>query len=1017
MARYRRHPMKFKPSTTHDVVVIVPTVANPDVLLPTFQRLAQDAVRAAARVGIVLAINSPDPTQAEEVATACDEVARQLGIDLILDFHAAPIGFGAANNRGTVAAFRRWGVPELAIYHNDDAHVPEGFADRMLAAARTEVIHGYSEPYDLLRGVRPDRPAALYGRIGIVGPTSNLVAGIQQVTEIASADGKSVTRWRGDVEHFDRVVSSRYPGQRVTADFISGFCVGLTRDALSDLWLEWDGGKRAGPWDEERYPIAGYEDNDLCVRAELAGWRCVVVADLFVGHVGHQTFDRLFPEALRGMRNRAAYYERWRDYTRPEGGHRLVAIFRVALAVCHDLHILRLALLRTAQLVDGIAIELTANPLEMRNDKNWADERRMLQPEDDAMLRTCSGLDAGLVAEAFRSWACALVATAKDGRLGTTVDEVRPRILVESWTGEFNERDERNASIALAETLEPTWILSVDHDEVIENRITREHLDRCMTHPDPLVRSWDQSWINHWDSERLMRIDRPWGDGGSWIGAMHGFRLWRSLGRRIIAGTENGLHCGNSPDHDVVAKRVSGIRFRHFGYIRSVDRVRKHKRYRVQDPNADPMLTGNAGRDAYSHILAEEGMRLSPFTPMTGVGLTMLVHAGESVADVSRHLDTLSGFADRVVLVWTDPWAPEDMDRVLEPAPEEDAAHVREREEVIQRWRDLCAQAPEGATLPPRPPTLRAARRVCPPSVRGAVVTETGPSAELLDAAEAFGAEFVHQLLDDHIAAARNAGLEALSIPTRSSGVGWSLFLDPDEHFAEPYAAVVALRRMAEASDTYAWLFRFVNTHRDSSPTPSESYRMARLVREMRLSGRVHETYDAALSGIAAMGIHPTTRVAPFTMTNIGVDGDDEVIDRKVRRYRDLLLLELRDHPHNSTAWVSLGLALLNEGNEEQAEECLGNAVACAQPGQYLAFRELAMLHLRRARPLFHLALGEAGASPWARENQSFGEALAVFVPPMLILGSNRHGLPEHPERVELPAFTPPEDSGWDLLG
>jgi GT2 family glycosyltransferase len=1020
----------------HDVVIVIPTVAHPAVLIPTFERLVADAMDVPSpgrmegdrvRVGLVLSVNGPDPEEATQAAEACQKIAAQFGVDLAVAFEDHPIGFSAANNRGLMAAIQRWGgCAELVIFHNDDAHIPRGFCRRMLDALRTQTVHGFSEPWSIASGLRPDRTAASYGRIGLVGPCSNLVAGVQQVTELVFTDGR-VAHWRGDVDGFDQAIAARYPGQRVTADFLSGFCIGVSREALPDLMLwrvpgigflvqgtDAPDAEAIGPWDEDRYPIAGYEDNDLCLRAELAGWRCIVASDTFVGHIGHQTFDRLFPEALRGMRNRAAYYERWRGLTRPEGGHRLVAVFRLRFEVAHDIHLFRLALLRSAQIVDGVAIELTANPLDVKDDIHWPSDKARLTPADEEMLRACGDADAAQVAEVVRAWACALVATTHEGRLGSTPEAVRPNLLVEVWAGEFNEREERNASIALGEQLSPTWILSIDHDEVIENRLTRRHFDRAMEHPDPLVRSWDQSWINHWDSERLMRIDRPWGDGNQYIGGMHGFRLWRSLGRRIFAGTGNGLHCGNSPDHDSSSKRVSGIRFRHFGYLRHQDRVRKHKRYHVQDPNPDPMLTGNLGGDGYSHLLHEEGMHLSPFSPMTGIGLTMLIHPGESPNDLARVLDSHTGLVDRVILVWTAAWAPEDQEAVLLPAQPIEAAKVAERDEVIARYHawiaEHAAAAPPGAKLPVQPPRLRAARRV----QAGALGQATGPSSEMLAIIEAFGCEMIHQPLDNDIAAARNAGLEALS--TSGEGMGWSLFSDLDEHFAEPYAALVAIRRMAEVTDTHAWLFRFVNTHREADPTASESYRMARLVKEMRLSGRVHETYDLALERLREAGHTPKVRVAPFTVTNTGLDQADAEMDRKVEWYRELLLLELQDRPHNSAAWVSLGLALMNDGNEVQAEQCLGNALLCAGEG-FLAPRELALFHLRRARPLFLLALERSKGHPWYAANRDLGRYLAEQVPPMPLLGSARHRELPPAAPIELPAFTPPEHlSGMELV-
>lgn len=1048
--------MQIPADPGHDVLVVIPTVADPAVLVQTVARILDDAraerLAGGLRVAVLLAVNPDDEARATQAVTSCEKMALDACVDLATWKAPRPIGFGAANNRGTMAAWLKWGgLSDLVVYHNDDAHVARGWLRRLLDALQSEVVHGYSEPWDQTTGDRQDRPRAAYGRIGLVGPLSNLVAGIQQVRSLTRAGRK--VEFTGDVDLFAAEIGACRP-HRLTCDFLSGFCVGIRREAIADLllvrrcgevglqefddtgpeatdsglWLSpvvpadgdaWQGERAmiVGPWDEDRYPIAGYEDNDLCVRAEIRGWRPVVATDCFVGHIGHQTFDRLFKGQLRGLRNRERYYDRWAGYCDPPRDLRLVAAIRLRLEVGHDLHLLRMCLQRLAQLVDGVAIVLTANPLDVRDDARWPQEEKILTDRDRDMLRACSGLDAAGVAVVLRDWIVDQVIPVHETRWGRDPEGVRPRVVVESWPGSFNERDERNRTHELAEGLGADWILSVDADEIVENRIERRHLDRYMRHPDPLVRSWDQSWVNHWDSERLARDDAPWGDDATWLGGMHGFRLWRVprtedgrllpvAPRRIFGGTDNGLHCGNSPDHDVMAKRVSTMRFRHFGYVRAQDRVRKHARYRDQDPNPNPMLTGNSGKDPYGHILGEQFMRLSPFVPLNGIGMAVLVHAGEKPEDLCRLLNDVHGLCDRVVLVWTDPWDADLIEADLLPAPERVAAKVAEREQV-RAARDAWVAANPDQAPPREPPRLRAARR--PAAWRGDERVGRGPSVEWLGASARFGCEWVHQPLADDLGAARNAGLEALS--SDSDSLGWSMFFDLDEHFdGGAFPHCVTIRRMAECSDAHAWLFQFLNVHDGQEPSRSESYRMARLLPGMRLRGRVHETYDAALEGYSAAGADPRTRRAPFTLVHVGLALDEEGMDGKLRRYHRLLLLELQDRPHNGAAWVSLGLHYLNEGRDAEGLECLERGVLCAGGG-YLPYRELATYHLRRAGVLFHEAMSRSRGTQWYAANEAFAQALAQGVAPLPILGSARRGLRVLPE-VELPSFEPPENPG-----
>lgn len=1012
---------------SHAALVVIPTVALPEVLVPTVGRIASDA-EDRARLGqvpiaLVLAVNTPDPAAADEAVRACQNIAatansRHPGcLDLSVWRVDRPIGFGAANNRGLMHAIATWGgVPELTVFHNDDAHVPHGWLERMLEALRTTEVHGYSEPWNPEdpNSRRAPRSAAVYGRIGIVGPISNLVAGIQQANAVATPQG--IVKWDGNVDAFDQVCRVRYQGQRVTADFISGFCIGFGHECLSDLMLARDG-LPIGPWDEDQYPVAGYEDNDVCVRAELQGWRCVVAADTFVGHIGHQTFDRLFPDAQRGMRNRARFYQKWAWMAEHPETKKIIGVYRLRFEVGNDIHMMRASLSRAAQICDGFGIVLTSNPLEVTADPSWFKEEPQLLAADREMLQACANKTAAEIQQVVQDWAETIATNVAGSR-------VKPGMVrVEVWNKDFNERDERNESHRIAEDLGADWVLSIDHDEIIEDRVRRETFDRLISHPDPLVREYDQAWLNHWDSARLVREDPPWGDGGRYVGGMHGFRLWRVprqhdgtlvSPRRILAGTVNGLHCGNSPDHDVMAKRVSGVRFRHLGYLRIQDRQRKRRRYHDQDPDsgADRMLTGSRSRDPYGHMIDEEGMRITPYSPINGIGLHMLVHRGESPDDLARALDWLYSVVDRVVLVWTDEWTPADQDAWLAPPD----ARMESDVAAMEARRKLWLESQGSDSDVPEPPKLRVARKAV--DVLPTDWPSTGPTREQAYFAARFGCEWVHQPLNDDLATARNAGLEALGAAAR--GIGWSLFMDLDEHFENPFADCCAIRRMADATDCHGWIFTFRNYHQGQPPSRSESVRMARLIPEMKLSSRVHETYDLALQQITAAGVDVSIRQAPFVVNHIGLHKTDEDLSKKLRRYQRMLIKELEDNPYNSQAWVSLALHEFNDGRDETGRECLERSVLCAG-NAYLGFRELAFWHLRRGLALMQGALQRTSpAHDFYKAYRPLVKTLTEYVPEIPILGSAQHGqavcppieLPDFPWPPKAEDMLPPELSG-----
>jgi len=940
--------MAIRHDDSIDTLIVIPTCADPSVLVQTCRRLFLHL--AGTRTRVVLSVNPPDRTKADQAlvmvravwAAAPPEVRGHC--ELIVREAPGPVGFARAVNLGLQAGTVD-GFPRTVILLNDDVDVVAGWISGIRSAFTSETVRQWSEP-DGPGGHPPDRSAADYGRIGIVGPCSNEVAGIQRVP----LSGRQEEAVWTDLDGLAYGFRQRNSGNVIAADFVSGFCVALSRECLQDL-VEWvvDGftdrptsATRSDPLYEvehvigpdgepprptifdERFGVGGFEDNDLCVRAELAGWRCAVAGDTFVRHRGHQTLDTHFPGALRGLANRLTYYEKWAEDPRVTG-RRLVAVYRVRLTFCQDVNLLRSSLIKAAKVCDGIAILITANPLEICDAWDWRIGQRALGPLEREWLQACDGADGDGVVKATQDWLVGLVASVKGSRVGP--DDCA----VDLWRGRFDERRERNRSIELGESLGPDWLISVDHDEVLEDRVGREHLERLMSHPDPMVRAWDFGWLSHWDTPRLVRVDKPWADGVGYTSSMRGYRMWRvcrAAPRRILAGNESGLHCGNVPQHDPLAVRVSGIRWRHFGYLREQDRSFKLARYRAIDPSPDAALTGNSA--GYEHLTHEESMRLSPYCASDGIALTMLLHEGEAVEDVARWLDLTHGLVDAQVLVWTDAVTDDD----------------------------------------------------------------DGPGADVVRIAEIHSAEWVMHENHDDLAACRNAGLDAV---TGRAGVAWALVVDPDEAFEDGFAAAVAIRRMAEASDSYGWFFRFKNLNRSGPPTVSENIRLVRLLPEMRYSGRVHEGFHAAIAELRRRGIAMNCRMAPFWTINRGLALDDDGMERKIRYYQDLLVQELHDDPHNAGAWVSLALQYQADGRPKDAEECFRRACGVAGHG-YLPFREFGLWHLRIAKRLLRASVDRISGSHSLRApTQAMVELLEQQVPDQPLVGHARFGL-LHPE-------------------
>lgn len=931
---------RFPVDERRAALIVIPTVARPKVLIPAFSRLLQHLDGLAVHICVSInAVNQADgdTSQSEVVKiwrSYADEGLIPAGSLLTVYRHPGPCGFGGALNRGILAAVTdEWvsahedeggsignplwptdmhnedgrsrverfgddgyrgllsskgvlvgpyGLPSLTIFYNDDLEATDGWLAEIIAASSPTLdrICDIGEP------VRPDgtrnpRPMSLYGKVGLVGPVTNLAAGMQCLVNEAR-DWKRIGS-----DRFAASWRAANSGTVMTADFLSGFCLGITRDCLEALWGANPDRDGYGLFDEASYPIAGYEDNDLCVRAGEAGYRAAIATGSFVGHIGHQSFDALFPEMQRGMRNRLSYYRKWAPWIRSHAG-KLVAVLRVKIEVPNDLRLLRPTLQRLGELVDGVAILFTNDPADALTHAEGQQEVKAGEiPEMDLKLMRTLGHqnvrgDNRLRADAVHGWVKSCL---RDGAQAQR--RPVPGCSFKFWSTDvaMNERDERNAVIFMAEAMGADWIWSIDHDETVEPRISRAHLNRWMTHPDPLVSCLDQGFYTTWDTTRLYRLDNPWGDGGNMTGGMRGWRLWRvnkAAPGRILAGTDNGLHCGNSPTSDPMTKRHMALRILHHGYIREQDRERKQARYNRQDPNPDPSLVGGTN---YGHLTYEERVTLARFMPRNGIGFHMLAHAGEDPGGVMSALDQMHCLTDAGVLIWTSP-----------------------------------TDAPERAVF-----------------------------AEIADL---FGCIMVDQPMDPEIGGlgeARNAGLIALEQIEDAThrGMGWSLFLDPDEQL--PDAAAISIRRLADATDCWGWLFRYLNPHRTGDPTHSESVRMARLRPEMRFDGRVHEGFHDSIRALKEAGYGSILRTAPFVCVNMGLAVSDEKIQAKYDRYFRWALGAIKDGVGRSVDWTTLALYFANEGLWQAPERCHAHAVNLDDQS-FLAPREMATHYLRMAR-------------------------------------------------------------------
>ncbi len=132
-------------------------------------------------------------------------------------------------------------------------------------------------------------------QVGIIGPSTNYAGGPQQLPREEVTYGDTA-----ELMDFATHISRHQRGVVLDRRRIIGFCM-LIRRAVVDRVGNCDG----------RFGKYGYEDDDYCWRALLAGYQVAIARDVFVHHVGGQgspkgsdDYDEMLPAAWVSYRDK-----------------------------------------------------------------------------------------------------------------------------------------------------------------------------------------------------------------------------------------------------------------------------------------------------------------------------------------------------------------------------------------------------------------------------------------------------------------------------------------------------------------------------------------------------------------------------------------------------------------------------------------------------------------------------------------------------------------------------------------
>lgn len=181
-------------------------------------------------------------------------------------FNDRNLGFPAAVNQGIQTAKGKY-----ILIANNDIVLTEGWLDRMIEVAE-------SDP-----------------RIGIVGPISNEVSGVQKDKE---ANYKTID----EMHVYAHSVKEKNKNKTFQFPRVAFLCTLIKKEVIEKI-----GGL------DERFSPGNFEDDDFCLRAQLAGYKTVIAQDVFIHHFGSKSFkadgEKKYAERLQI--NRKIFVDKW----------------------------------------------------------------------------------------------------------------------------------------------------------------------------------------------------------------------------------------------------------------------------------------------------------------------------------------------------------------------------------------------------------------------------------------------------------------------------------------------------------------------------------------------------------------------------------------------------------------------------------------------------------------------------------------------------------------------------------
>jgi len=375
-------------------------------------------------------------------------------------------------------------------------------------------------------------------------------------------------------------------GRWTHAGKLFGWCMLIKKSTLDEI----------GGFDE-RF-VNAYEDNDLCLRMQLAGYKMAIAYDTYIYHAGQGTLRTTQTEEQyieNGNKNRGIYFDKWCD-PRPK---KLVAVYRTNWG-----RWLEDSLRQTSKFADSIVIHFCRAPFSDSQHKR-----------DVAV---------------------------------TELRKAFPKIVhVEFYDGIFQEDYERGRLLEIALQLHAEgnadWCISIDDDEIYEDKFI-SRIQKMMSPRDPEIFAYWCNWRTIWDR----RGDDEYWRTDSTFGRFSNYRFFRLMkGQAILSDHPEGHHCGSAPLMAEENLKWCNIRVKHLGYDTHEQRQKKFEFYQANDHFK---TRADIGNDDYSHLI-DRNVALEKYVPDNGISLIMIVKNEED--SILTCLENIAPVIDEFVIVDT----------------------------------------------------------------------------------------------------------------------------------------------------------------------------------------------------------------------------------------------------------------------------------------------------------------------------------------------------------------------------